>query len=117
MKLNFHFLPLTVRLVSYTPGRNSLPVERSLDAPETVREGGDCARFGGQTDKVTRMHGAKILRKPSDKDATQPLASVATDFGMRNLEKDLLEKFFRLLDDMGFRGFKWKCKFEFSWHV
>ncbi len=45
------------------------------------------------------MYKARILRKPSDKDATQPLASVATDFGMRNLEKDLLEKFFRLLDE------------------
>ena len=99
MKLNFHFLPLTVRLVSYTPGRNSLPVERSFGAPETaIRERVDRARFAGQTNRIMRMPEAKILRKSSDTNETRPIGSMTVDFGMNSGEKSLLEEFFKLLD-------------------
>ena len=43
MKLNFHFLPLTSRLVSYTPGREC-PPNRTIFGAESAQCGQDhCA--------------------------------------------------------------------------
>ena len=98
MKLNFHFLPLTSRLVSYTPGRECPPTERFL-ALSPLNAGRTTAPLLLRASPTGHGSGRiQDFAAAIGQGRNEACRFDDTELDLNSAERALLEDFFKLLD-------------------